>query len=348
MTAPWQLWVLWGLFIGVGTGAMALVLGAIVANRWFSSHRGLVTGLFSAANATGQLSFLPVIAALAEGPGWRWAAGSVALVSLALVPLVLALMADRPADLGLQPYGEPEIALDTPLVSAAAEHPPAASDLDEAGPRGDRGAVRTTFDALALGARRWPFWALMASFFVCGWSTNGLMQTHFIPATADYGMNTMLAAMLLAMIGAFDIIGTVASGWLTDRVDSRLLLALYYGGRGLALFLLPGVIGPEISGGLWFFVIFYGLDWVATVPPTDALCRQYFGLERSGVVFGWVFASHMVGAGATLAGNLRELTGSYVESWYIAAILCLTAAAVVLTMRGPRVAASDPAPQPVG
>lgn len=152
MTAPWQLWVLWGLFIGVGTGAMALVLGAIVANRWFSSHRGLVTGLFSAANATGQLSFLPVIAALAEGPGWRWAAGSVALVSLALVPLVLALMADRPADLGLQPYGEPEIALDTPLVSAAAEHPPAASDLDEAGPRGDRGAVRTTFDALALGA----------------------------------------------------------------------------------------------------------------------------------------------------------------------------------------------------
>ena len=136
MTAPWQLWVLWGLFTGVGTGAMALVLGAIVANRWFSSHRGLVTGLFSAANATGQLSFLPVIAALAEGPGWRWAAGSVALVSLALVPLVLALMADRPADLGLQPYGEPEIALDTPLVSAAAEHPPAASDLDEAGPRG--------------------------------------------------------------------------------------------------------------------------------------------------------------------------------------------------------------------
>lgn len=344
MTQPWHLWLLWGVFIGVGTGAMALVLGAIVANRWFTAHRGLVTGLFSAANATGQLSFLPLIAALAEGPGWRWAAGAVGLLSLALVPLVLLLLVDRPADLGLRPYGEPELALDTPLPSAAAEAPARFTDHTAR-----EGAVRATLSALALGARRWPFWALAASFFVCGWSTNGLMQTHFIPATADYGMSTMLAAMLLAMIGAFDIIGTVASGWLTDRVDSRVLLAIYYGGRGIALFLLPGVIGPDISGGMWFFIIFYGLDWVATVPPTVALCRQHFGLERSGVVFGWVFASHMVGAGAgaTLAGNLRELTGSYAESWFIAAVLCLAAAAVVLSIRRPTVPAPSSEPVPV-
>ena len=180
----------------------------------------------------------------------------------------------------------------------------------------------------------------MASFFVCGWSTNGLMQTHFIPATADYGMNTMLAAMLLAMIGAFDIIGTIASGWLTDRVDSRWLLLAYYGLRGLSLLALDQVLGPEIGAGLWVFIIFYGLDWVATVPPTVALCRQHFGLADSGIVFGWVFASHMIGAGASasVAGWLRTTTGSYHTAWLLAAGLCLGAAALAVTIRPARAA----------
>ncbi len=349
MSQPWHLWVLWGAFIGVGTGAMALVLGAIVANRWFSAHRGLVTGVFSAANATGQLSFLPVIAALADGPGWRWAAGSVALVSLALVPLVLGLMADRPADLGLRPYGEPTVALDTPLPSAAAQHPTQhPRSTQQASSAAGRGAVGSAFAALALGARHWSFWALAGSFFVCGWSTNGLIQTHFISAAADHGMSSMLAAMLLAMIGAFDIIGTIGSGWLTDRVDSRILLALYYGGRGIALLALPQFIGPDLTAGMWFFIIFYGLDWVATVPPTVALCRQHFGLQASGIVFGWVFASHMIGAGAgaTLAGVLRQDAGTYDAAWFIAAVLCGLAAVVVLTIRRPR--ASAPLPDAVG
>lgn len=318
MTAPWQLWLLWGVFIGVGTGSMALVLGAIVANRWFASHRGLVTGIFSAANATGQLSFLPLIAVLAEGPGWRYAAWAVAAASLALVPLVLILLQDRPSDVGLRPLGATDLTLDAPLPPANATANP----------------VTVALTTLRDASRTWPFWALVLSFFVCGWSTNGLIQTHFIPAAHDYGMNATLAATLLAMVGAFDIIGTLASGWLTDRVDSRILLAIYYAGRGASLLVLPLVMGPGVEWGLWFFIVFYGLDWVATVPPTVALCRQHYGVARSGVVFGWVFASHMIGAGvgATVAGVLRMGGGSYVTSWLIAAALCVGAAVVVLTI----------------
>ncbi len=326
MTAPWQLWLLWGVFIGVGTGSMALVLGAIVANRWFASHRGLVTGIFSAANATGQLSFLPLIAVLAEGPGWRYAAWAVAAASLALVPLVLILLQDRPSDVGLRPLGATDLTLDAPL-------PPANPTANP---------VTVALTTLRDASRTWPFWALVLSFFVCGWSTNGLIQTHFIPAAHDYGMNATLAATLLAMVGAFDIIGTLASGWLTDRVDSRILLAVYYAGRGLSLLVLPLVMGPGVEWGLWFFIVFYGLDWVATVPPTVALCRQHYGVARSGVVFGWVFASHMIGAGigATVAGVLRMGSGGYVSSWLIAAALCAGAAVVVLMIPRQRILAA--------
>lgn len=330
MTAPWQLWLLWGVFIGVGTGAMALVLGAIVANRWFASHRGLVTGIFSAANATGQLSFLPLIAVLAQGPGWRWAAWAVAAAALALVPLVLLLLQDRPSDVGVRPFGATDLTLDAPLPPAGAAGNP----------------VRVALGTLRDAARTWPFWPLIVSFFVCGWSTNGLIQTHFIPASADYGMHATLAATLLAMVGAFDIIGTLASGWLTDRVDSRILLLIYYAGRGLSLLALPAVMSASVEPGLWFFIVFYGLDWVATVPPTVALCRQHYGVARSGVVFGWVFASHMIGAGAgaTVAGLIRMDTGSYVPAWLLAAALCAVAALAVLTI--PR-SSREAAPHPV-
>ncbi len=333
MTDPWHLWVLWGLFIGVGTGAMALVLGAIVANRWFEAHRGLVIGIFSAANATGQLSFLPLIAVLADGPGWRWAAGTVAFASLALVPFVLWLLSDRPADVGLRPLGAADLTLDAPLPPDLAPHP----TPDQPAPAAS-GPMVLALTTLRDASRRWPFWPLVLSFFVCGWSTNGLMQTHFIPAADDFGMAPTVAATLLAMIGAFDIIGTVASGWLTDRVDSRILLAIYYAGRGIALFALPVVMDASIGVGLWFFIVFYGLDWVATVPPTVALCRQHFGVERSGVVFGWVFASHMIGAGAgaTLAGVLRTQHGTYLGAWQGAAVLCIGAALVVLTIPNSR------------
>ncbi len=330
MTAAWQLWLLWGVFIGIGTGAMALVLGAVVANRWFERHRGLVTGIFSAANATGQLLFLPVIARAADGPGWRWAAGIVAVLALLVAVLVSFLLLDHPRDHGLLPYGA---TADAPAAAAVSTEPPA------------RRAVTT----LARVSRSWPFWALVLTFWVCGWSTNGIIQTHFVPAAHDHGMPATTAAGLLAVVGIFDIAGTVGSGWLTDKVDPRLLLAGYYLGRGISLLALDAVLAPGVEPGMWVFIVFYGLDWVATVPPTVALCRTHFGLEDSGVVFGWVFASHMVGAGvgASVAGWIRTAQGDYHWAWLGAAVLCFAAVAISLAIPKKPVPEQEPVLTPL-
>ncbi len=324
MTESWQLWLLWGVPIGLGTGAMALVFGAIVANRWFVRHRGLVTGIFSAASSTGQLVFLPAIAQLAAGPGWRWAAGLVAAFSLLLVPVVLVALRDRPSDVGEVPYG----------ADAAYVEPV----YDRSGP----GPAALAVSTLRQVSRRWTFWALFLSFWICGWSTNGLIGTHFIPAAHDHGMPATTAAGLLALIGIFDIVGTIASGWLTDRVDSRYLLFGYYLLRGLSLLVVPALLGPDVQPSLFLFILFYGLDWVATVPPTVALCRTHFGLERSGVVFGWVFAAHMVGAGvaASYAGWIRQGFGDYFWAWMTAGGLCMLAAMLALSI--PRFPSTKP------
>ena len=323
MTQAWQLWLLWGLCVGVGTGSMALVLGSVVANRWFATRRGLVTGVFSAASSTGQLIFLPAIAALATGPGWRYAAALTAIAALLLVPVVLVVIRDWPADVGLAPYGAGGVGGEAALTATT-------------GARRSAGDVaRSAITVLVEAARTRAFWVLAGTFFVCGWSTNGLVGTHFIPAAHDHGMPHTTAANLLAFIGVLDIIGTIASGWLTDRVDPRILLAAYYFLRGLSLLVVPSVLGPDVQPNLLLFVIFYGLDWVATVPPTMALCRTHFGLDRSSIVFGWVFASHMVGAGiaATYAGWIRQAYGDYEAAWLTAGWLCVLAAAACLTIR---------------
>jgi predicted MFS family arabinose efflux permease len=328
MTQAWQLVALWGVLVGIGAGAMALVFGAVVANRWFVSRRGLVTGVFSAASATGQLVFLPLIANLAQRHGWRSAVALTAGLALLMVPLVLALLRDRPADVGRQPYGA------GPAYRAPEVVPVTGGFVRAAG---------TALGQLREASRSFTFWVLAGTFFVCGWSTNGLIQTHFVPAAHDHGMPPTTAASLLALIGIFDIAGTIGSGWLSDRVDSRLLLLVYYGLRGLSLLAVPALLGPDLHPTLLLFVVFYGLDWVATVPPTVQLCRQAFGLERAGVVFGWVFASHMIGAGlaAAFAGLVRESTGSYTPAWFTAGALCLVAAVAVLTIPAP---AREPAP----
>jgi sugar phosphate permease len=323
MTAAWQLWVLWGVAVGVGTGAMALVLGALVANRWFvESRRGLVTGVFSAAGAAGQLVFLPGIAALATGPGWRYAALVVTAAALLLVPIVLVVVRDRPSDVGLLPLGAD--ALDAQAEAVAASGPD------------DRGAAAVAVRTLRESLRSRTFWILVGTFWVCGWSTNGLIGTHFIPAAHDHGMPETTAAGLLALIGVFDLVGTIASGWLTDKVDPRFLLCGYYGLRGLSLLFVPALLGPAIAPNLFVFIVFYGLDWVATVPPTIALCRRHFGVQRSSVVFGWVFASHMVGAGvaASYAGWVRTTTGDYFTAWLTAGGMCLVAALACLAVSG--------------
>ncbi|WP_426562265.1 MFS transporter [Angustibacter sp. McL0619] len=352
MTASWQLVALWGLAVGLGTGAMALVLGAIVANRWFVRHRGLVTGLFSAASATGQLIFLPWIAYLAVHVGWRWSAGVVAGAALLLVPLVLLFLADRPSDVGSTAYGEAAAAEQADPDPDPPTNLPAGLPTDQSSGQ-PTSAARLAVHTLRQSLRSPAFWILACTFFICGWSTNGLIGTHFVPAAHDHGMPVTTAANLLAVIGIFDIVGTVASGWLTDRVDPRLLLVVYYGLRGLSLLVVPALLGPSVHPNLFLFIVFYGLDWVATVPPTIALCRSHFGLERSSIVFGWVYASHMIGAGiaATFAGTIRERTGSYEVAWWTAGALCLAAAVAVLgipTPGGRRARARELMPTPVG
>ncbi|BDY26360.1 MFS transporter [Mycolicibacterium mageritense] len=306
MTASWQLVVLWGVLVGIGTGSISMGFVATVATRWFQKRRGLVTGVLTAASATGQLLFLPVVAAVTTSHGWRWASLIVAAAALAVVPLVALFMRNYPQDKGLPPYGA-DAALPVPTAPA--------------------GGFRAAFDGLRIGTRVPAFWLLAASFAICGMTTNGLIGTHFIPAANDHGMPTTVAAGLLATIGILDVAGTVFSGWLTDRVDPRILLLVYYAGRGVSLLLLPSLLSPHAEPSTWVFVIFYGLDWVATVPPTIVLCRDYFG-DRSPVVFGWVFASHQIGAAIAAAGAgwLRDLNGNYDMAFYLAAGLCFVAA----------------------
>lgn len=322
MTSPWQLWLLWGFALGIGTGALALVFGAVVANRWFVKNRGVVIGVFSAASSTGQLIFLPAIARLADGPGWQWAAAVTTVFAALLVPFVLWLLHDHPSDIGTTAYGATG---PTPRPA-----PPAV------------GAARVAVDAFRENTRSRTFWILIGTFWICGWSTNGLIGTHFIPAAHDHGMPASTSASLLALIGIFDIVGTVASGWLTDRVDSRYLLCGYYFFRGGSLLVVPWLLGPLVHPSLFLFIVFYGLDWVATVPPTVALCRQHFGIEKAGVVFGWVFAAHMVGAGvaASFAGWIREWRGDYFGAWLTAGALCLLAAAACVAI--PKRPITDP------
>ncbi|MEV0588724.1 MFS transporter [Nonomuraea sp. NPDC050310] len=312
MTASWQLLLLWGVLVGLGTGSMALVFVATVTDRWFVRHRGLVTGILTAAGATGQLIFLPVLAHLADGPGWRVASLSVAGAALAVVPLVWLLLRDHPADVGTTPLGGEAVARPEPLPGAATR------------------ALRVLRDA----ARTKPFWYLAGGFAICGMSTNGLVGTHFIPAAHDHGMPQTVAAGLLALIGIFDIAGTVASGWLSDRVDPQVLLGAYYALRGLSLMVLPSLFAATTEPSMLVFVIFYGLDWVATVPPTVALCRRIYGADGA-VVFGWVFASHQIGAAvaAVGAGLARDQFGAYTVAWYAAGALCLLAAGMSLAVR---------------
>ncbi|WP_375453371.1 MFS transporter [uncultured Methylobacterium sp.] len=313
MTRLWQLILLWGVVVGIGTGLTALVLGATVATRWFSRSRGLVVGLLTASSATGQLIVLPILAALTEALGWRAALLTICgLLGLAAAAVFL-LLRDRPEDVGLLPYGETRGTAQAPKGPAV-------------------GAVA----ALREAARTNVFWVLFATFFICGASTNGLIQTHFIPLCADYGLRPVQAASVLAGMGVFDFVGTVASGWLSDRYDNRWLLFWYYGLRGLSLLCLP--FSDFSFAGLSVFAVFYGLDWIATVPPTVKLAAQRFGRERANVVFGWVFAGHQLGAAAAAfgAGLSRTELQSYLPAFFVAGALCLVAAALILTLAPPR------------
>jgi predicted MFS family arabinose efflux permease len=312
MRSSFELILLWGVLVGLGTGSMALAFVATVTGRWFVKRRGLVTGVLTAAGAAGQLVFLPVLASITENHGWRTASLIVSGAALMVVPLVLLWLRDYPADVGARPYG---------------------ADADPEPPQTNGSAARRATGALRTAAKTRAFWLLAGGFAICGATTNGLVGTHFIPAAHDHGMAPTAAASLLALVGLFDIVGTIASGWLTDRVDSRILLGVYYAGRGLSLLILPTLFDAA-AAPMVVFIIFYGLDWVATVPPTVALCREYYGAAGP-VVFGWVFASHQFGAAvaATAAGLVRDRLGEYTLAWYVAGGLAMLGAVLSLMLR---------------
>jgi sugar phosphate permease len=310
MRHEWQLMLLWGILVGTGTGVTSMVLAAVVVSRWFEERRGVVLGALSAANATGQLVFLPLLADVVGRRGWRSAALIVAGAAVVVFGLVAVFMRDRPQDVGLLRYGQPDDEHLAPARTALAPLP-----------------------ALALASRSPAFWVLAGTFFICGASTNGLIGTHLIAACHDYGIPPLRSAQLLAMMGLFDIVGTTGSGWLTDRYSSRNLLFAYYTLRGISLLFLPFTLhnGAE---GLGWFAVFYGLDWIATVPPTVRLTSEAFGRENTGVIYGWIGASHQLGASMAAfgAGAIRTLAGDYQLAFWIAGSLCLLAGTSLLTI----------------
>jgi len=311
---PWQLVLLWGVVVGLGSGMVALVLGATIVNRWFVARRGLAMGILTASTATGQLIFLPLLASVIERQGWRFAILLVASPVALMIPIVFALLREQPADLGIPAYGGTAGAAPT---------------LAPANP------ARVAIAALADGLRSRDFWLLTLTFVICGASTNGLVGTHLIPAAHDHGIPEVRAAGLLAIMGIFDLAGTTASGWLSDRWDSRRLLAWYYGLRGLSLLFLPFALGAP-GTALWVFAVFYGLDWIATVPPTVKLATDAFGSARAPVMFGWIAAGHQVGAALTAltAGWVRTTLGDYQVAFWTSGGLCLVAALLALQVRG--------------
>jgi MFS family permease len=317
MTQVWQLVLLWGVVIGVGTGMTAMVLGATVASRWFSQRRGLVMGMLSASNATGQLVFLPLLASLSEAYGWRTALVLTVGAITAAMLLVLLLMRDHPADVGLPAYGE------TTVVRP---------------PKQDHKLLVTLASpllTLKIVSTSGTFWVLFGTFFVCGLSTNGLIQTHWISICGDFGMTAVAAAGTLAVLGIFDFFGTIGSGWLSDRYDNRVLLFWYYGLRGLSLLYLSfsGFSFYELSA----FAVFYGLDWIATVPPTVKLAADKFGREKAGLVFGWVFTGHQLGAATAAygAGFFKSDFNTYMPALQIAGVMCMLAAVSVMLLKKP-------------
>lgn len=312
--AFWQLVVLLGVVLGFGSGMTALVLNAVVANRWFEQRRGLVMGVLTASTATGQLIFLPIGTWLIEHVGWRMALLPVIASCLVVSVAVLLLVRNRPEDLGIAPYGaDPTAPVIVPKRMAV--------------------SILTPFRTLAGVRGSRVFWVLAGSFFICGLSTNGLIQSHFISLCGDAGLRPTSAASVLAMMGACDLVGTILSGWLSDRYDNRYLLCWYYALRGLSLAWLPSA--DFTLYGLSMFAVFYGLDWIATVPPTVKLCAQAFGKEKAAMVFGWVFASHQLGAAVAAygAGRIRTITLSYDPAVYAAAAACGVAALMVLLAR---------------
>lgn len=313
MTARWQLWIALGIAMGVAPGMTAIVMATTISTRWFTARRGFVLGILGAGNATGQLIFLMPAAWLAQTYGWRMALMPPVFIIGVLALLVALLAIDRPADIGLAAYGEDTVLPEQPR------------------PAGNVFAI--SIGALRMASHSLTFWVLAFTFFACGVSSFGLMP-HFVTLCGDFGIKPMISTSLLATIGLFDLIGTVGSGWLSDRFDNRWLLVGYFGFRGLSLIWLP-YSGFSLVG-LSLFAMFYGLDFIATLPPSVNLTAQTFGREQAPLVFGWIFAGHQLGAGlmAWATGVSRDVVGSYLPGFFAAGVLCLVAVLALWLLKG--------------
>ena len=311
MSEAWQLVALWGVLVGLSTGFVGAYLAASIAARWFRAREGLVVGILTAASAAGQLVFLPTMAALATGAGWRMVSLVLAASVVALLPVIAVLMRDRPEDLGLARYGDPSRSR---WAAPAPGNP-----------------VAVAFRALATGVRSRDFWLIAAGYFVCGATTVGVIGTHLIPACVDHGLSEVAGAGLLAGAGVFALGGGAISGWLSDRCDNRILLCCFYGLRGLSLLYLPFAFDMSFYG-LSLFSIVYGLDWIASAAPTVRLLSGVVGGERIGIMVAWITVIHQIGSAsaAYFAGVLRIAFGTYFEAFIISGMLLVAVAVMVL------------------
>ncbi len=320
MTQPWHLMATWGAMLGLGAGTVAVVLGAVITNRWFVNHRGLVNGIFLASMAAGQLVLLPLFAWIVQTSGWRPVALLCFIAGFAVIPLVLMLVPERPRDVGLLPLG--------------------AQKGDDLEAETTRNPIDLAFRTLLAALPTRDFWLLGGAFMICGLTTSGLVSTHLIPMCFEAGVPQVTGAGLLAMLGIFNMVGTTLAGWASDKWDNRLLLMGYFTARGVALVFLP--FSDYSIGSLTVFSVVYGLEWFATAPSAIRILSDSYGKVAGPILFGWIFVLHQVGSALAAwgAGVLRSAYGSYVEAFVIAGVTCFVAAMLgLMSGRGPRLAA---------
>ena len=334
MNQFWQFFLVWGVIVGLGAGGVGSVLTATIGNRWFVARRGLALGILGSASSTGQIIFLPLFMAMITYAGWRMGSMALIVVALILLPLIYVFMRDDPSQVGLEPYG--------------AGQPGVASSGGVASLRGMRsGSATITAREVVTHP---TFWLLVGSFFVCGGTANGLIGTHLIPHEIDLGIPQIAAASILGVMGGLNMVGTIFSGWMIDRVRPQRWLALVYVLRGVSLLMLPFV---QNLPGFFAFAVIYGLDWFATVPPSMAITADTFGKNNVGKVYGWIFMSHQIGAAimASAAGALRTWMGDYQFAFLSGGFIAMIAAGLALQIKlKPReVSAPPPASiQPAG
>lgn len=316
MNQSWQLIVVWGGIIGLGASLFLTVLSPYVANHWFVKSRGLAVGILTASTATGQLILLPVLAMIIEHYSWRWAMGLILLLSTMMFTLIAIFIKNKPQDVGLNPYGQDEF-------------------IEEQSVQQKKNPIQIAFNGLLEAVKVKAFWLLAGSFFICGLSTSGLIGTHFVSYCISFGVPLVTAASLLSFMGVFNLLGTTASGWLSDRFDNRWLLFWYYLLRGASLLLLPYALSQGSVVLLTIFTIFYGLDWIATVPPTISITRQIFGMQKSSIIYGWIFASHQAGAAVAAYGGglIYQFFNSYTWAFFLAGIFCAMASLFVIIIK---------------